>query len=87
MAKLTFDEVVELIRAERLRQDIKWGTIDVKNQSCAGHLMTLQAELDEAKHGWQKNVEGKHSALSEIVQVAAVAFACLEQYGAEGNPK
>ncbi len=87
MTKLTFEQVVELIRNERMFQDEKWGTIEEKNQSLAGHLQVLESELDEAKHGWIKNVPGKHSALSEVVQIAAVCFACLEQYGAEGNPK
>jgi hypothetical protein len=32
-----------------------------------------------------KNVEGRNSALAEVVQVAAVAVAMLQQYGFEGN--
>lgn len=85
--KLTFEEVSKYVFLERLRQDEKWGTLEEKDQSLAGMLLVLEAELVEAKEGWIKNVPGKHSALSEIVQVAAVAFAILEQHGVEGNPK
>lgn len=85
--KLTFEEVIKYIFLERLRQDEKWGKLEVKNQSLAGMLLVLEAELQEAKDGWMKNVQGKHSALSEVVQIAAVCVAILEQYGTEGNPK
>lgn len=79
-------EVYLAINNERDNQDEKYGTLDVKKQSVAGYLMILEAEIAEAKAGWMKNKEGKHSALSEIKQVAATAVACLEQYGLEGNP-
>jgi hypothetical protein len=81
--QLTMEQVFDLIRAERERQDAKWGAD--KKQTCAGFLLVLEAELDEAKAGWMKNVEGKHSAMREIVQVAAVAVAALQQHGPEGN--
>lgn len=84
--KLSMNEVFELIRAERERQDIKWGALEEKKQSCAGYMHVLRAELTEAEDGWVKNREGKHSALREIVQLAATAVACLQQYGGEGNP-
>ena len=80
------DRVFDAIRAERAHQDAKWGTLEQKRQSCAGYIMVMEWELNEAKAGWMKNVEGRHSALSEIVQVAATAVACLEQYGHQGNP-
>lgn len=83
--KLTMEEVFALIRAERDRQDAKWGAD--RQQSCAGFLLVLEAELAEAKAGWMKNVEGKHAAMREIVQVAAVAVAALEQHGPDGNPQ
>ena len=84
---LTMDDVFDLIREERAYQDKKWGTLEDKGQSCAGYLVVLEKELDEAKDGWMKNVPGRDSTLGEVVQVAAVAVACLEQYGNEGNPK
>lgn len=84
--KLSMGTVFELIRAERKHQDQKWGSLEEKQQSCAGYLLILEAEIKEAKEGWEKNKEGKHSALREIIQVAATAVACLQQYGEEGNP-
>lgn len=84
--KLTMDEVFDLVRAEREHQDNKWGTIDDKKQSLAGYLLVIRKELDEAEAGWMKNINGKHSALTELVQVAATAVACLQQHGSEGNP-
>jgi hypothetical protein len=86
IVKLSFDEVVASLKLEREFQDAKYGSIDNKQQSVAGYLLVLEAELNEAKTGWLKNVEGKHSSLAEIRQIAAVAIACLQQHGFEGNP-
>lgn len=83
----SMETVFAAIERERFNQDMKWGTIEDNTQSLPGFILTIQAELDEAKAGWQKNVPGKHSALSELVQVAAVCVAALEQYGLEGNPR
>lgn len=80
---LTPAEVFEAIVAERARQDAKWGTNHP--QSLPGFLMVMESELDEAKRGWIKNVEGKHAPLNEVVQLAAVCFACLERYGVAGT--
>ncbi len=85
MTKLTFEEVVASIKQERDRQDAKWGPLEDRNQSIAGFLLVLQAELDEAVAGWIKNKEGDHSSLNEIRQVAAVAVACLMTHGLTGN--
>jgi len=79
--------VFDAIRAERAHQDAKWGTLEQKRQSCAGFIMVMEWKLVEAKSGWVNNSEGKHSALRTIVQIAATAVACLEQYGDEGNPQ
>ena len=84
--KMTFEEVVESLKQERERQDKKWGSLEEKQQSLAGYMMVIKKELEEAEEGWMKNIEGKHSSLSEIRQVAATAIACLQQYGVEGNP-
>ena len=80
------EEVFELIKQEREYQDFKWGTLDEKQQSLAGYMLVIRKELEEAENGWMKNKKGKHSALTELVQVAATAVACLQQYGSEGNP-
>jgi len=84
--KLTFGQVMDEIKKERQRQDAKYSTLEEKQQTVAGFILILRSELAEAEAGWMKNVEGKHSSLAEILQVAAVAVACLEQYGIEGNP-
>lgn len=83
MKKMTTDEVFELIKREREYQNKKWGRD--RTQSIPGFIAVIEGELNEAKHGWLKNVPAKHSSLSEILQIAAVAVACIEEHGAEGN--
>ena len=80
------NEVYAAIDAERDHQDQKWGKLEQKKQSVAGYLLVMERELAEAKAGWTHNIPDKHSALAEIVQIAATAVACLEQHGLEGNP-
>jgi hypothetical protein len=81
-----FDQVLTAIVAERAHQDEKWGPLSTKQQSIAGYLLVLEKELDEAKSGWIMNAEGRDSALAEVLQIAAVAVACLQQHGLNGNP-
>lgn len=83
--KMSFEEVITSVKQERDYQDNKWGTIAEHNQSIPGYLLILRKELEEAENGWMKNKSGRDSALAEIRQVAAVAIACLQQYGIEGN--
>lgn len=83
--KMTFEEVVESVRLERQFQDEKWGDLDSRDLSVPGFMLVMKKELEEAEDGWIKNIGGKHSSLAEIRQVAAVAIACLQQYGTEGN--
>jgi hypothetical protein len=83
--KMTFEQAIESVKIEREHQDLKWGTLEEKNQSVAGYLVILEKELEEAKNGWMKNKPGKDSALAEIRQIAAVAMACIQQHGIEGN--
>lgn len=80
---MSFDDVVEAVRQERAHQDRKWGK--EREQSLPGFLLIAESELDEAKLGWSKNLQGRHSALAELIQVAAVCFAAIERYGFEGN--
>lgn len=82
---MTFEEAVESVRKEREFQDFKWGSLDEKQQSVAGYLVILEKELEEAKNGWMKNKPGAQSSLAEIRQIAAVAIACMQQHGIEGN--
>ena len=85
MTKMTFEEVVKSVKEERDFQDKKWGSLDEREQSIPGYLLILKKELIEAEDGWCKNVQGKHSSLAEMRQIAAVAIACLQQHGIEGN--
>ncbi len=85
MTKMTFEEVIQCIKKERDYQDEKWGSLDEREQSIPGYMLVLKKELVEAEDGWCKNVQGKHSSLAELIQVAAVAIACLQQHGIEGN--
>lgn len=80
---LSFEDVVEAVRIERGSQDIKWGLH--REQSLAGFIAVIEAELIEAKKGWIKNRDGKSAPLNEIVQIAAVCFNALERYGLTGS--
>jgi hypothetical protein len=79
------EEVFEAISKERDNQIEKWGTD--RKLSLPGFLLVLEEELNEAKYGWMKNLPGKSAPLNELVQVAAVAVACLEKYGITGTSK
>jgi hypothetical protein len=81
----SIEEVFAEIRKEREYQDAKWGTIAEHQQSIPGYLLIIRKELEEAENGWMKNVQGRDSAMAEILQIASVAVAALEQYGFEGN--
>lgn len=82
--KISFEDVIEAIKKERAHQEAKWGKDDP--QSCAGFLLIIQAELNEAIAGWMKNLPGKSACMNELVQVAATAIAALERYGTTGTP-
>lgn len=87
------EELVQLVREHRQAlhalftelkyQRSKWGAD--KPQSLPGFLLILESELREAKHGWIKNLDGRNAPLSEVVQIAAVALACLTRYGTTGS--
>jgi hypothetical protein len=76
----TIFEVFTRILDEREYQDSKWGYLDATDRSISDYLLIMRKELGEAENGWIKNLEGRDSALSEILQVAAVAVACLQKY-------
>jgi hypothetical protein len=77
----TRQQVYAEIDKEREYQRNKWGD---KPQSLAGYLLILQKEVNEAIDGWMKNSDGRDAPLNEVLQVAAVAVACMEQYGCDG---
>jgi hypothetical protein len=73
------------VSLEREHQEQKWGA--EKPQSLPGFLLVLESELEEAKRAWTKNhTAPRQSVMEEIVQIAAVAVAAIERYGAEGCP-
>lgn len=70
------------IRAEIKYQDEKFGAD--KGQSLIGYLTVVENEISEAKHGWTKNLKGRHSPLHELLQAVTVGIRCLNRYGTSG---
>lgn len=68
------------IAQERLYQNNKYGTPDDRSLSVGDYLTILDVELTEAKQAFARN-QDTDAALLEILQVAAVAVACLERHG------
>ena len=74
-------DIFDAIGRERDYQDAKWGTPANYPHSVGEWLLILESELQEAKQAWCKGM-GDYDALLELMQVAAVAVACMEQHGA-----
>lgn len=74
--------VIRAIRDELEYQDNKWGAD--KQQSLPGYMIIIQNELNEAVKGWTKDLEGRESALHELVQVIATAIRAVNTYGTVG---
>lgn len=79
------ENVFAAIDRERAWQEQKWGVNQDHPHSVGEWLLIVESELAEAKHAWVKGA-GDHDALAELVQVAAVAVAALEQHGAIERP-
>lgn len=79
------ENVFAAIDRERAWQEQKWGTNQEHPHSVAEWLLIVESELAEAKHAWTKGI-GDADALAELVQIAAVAVAALEQHGAIERP-
>lgn len=78
--------ILKAVMAERKFQDEKYGTIDKGGgHELGAWLIIIESELNEAKkalvHGGSKKASGRDSIRAELVQVAAVCFAALEQHG------
>lgn len=74
--KLERREIFAAIERERTYQDGKYpGPYDT-----ATYLLVLEAELQEAKMAWIKGTDSG-AALMEVLQIAAVAVACIEHHG------
>lgn len=76
----SFAEVFYAIERERNYQDDKWGDLEEHPHTVGEWLLIMESELNEAKQGWVKE-GGDMSALREVLQVATVAVACLQQHG------
>lgn len=76
----TRDEVFAAIEAERRHQNRKHGSIKVNPHTVGEFLLIADAEMQEAKQAWVKET-GDAAALCELLQVAAVAVACMETHG------
>lgn len=88
--------VFDAIELERQFQDRKYGPVSVVTgstvQGPGGHelgawLLIIEKELEEAKdavtHGGLKKPVGRDAIRHELVQIAAVCVAALEQHGLE----
>jgi hypothetical protein len=71
----------EAISQEREYQAIKHGE---HPHAVAEWIILLEEEIQEAKHAWKQH--GNDAAMSEIIQVAALAVAAMEQHGAQADP-
>lgn len=83
--------VFKAIVDERQFQDNKYGPVNGKGgHSLAAWLIIIESELEEAKravvHGGHQSMQGRDSVRAELVQIAAVAVAALEQHGIRELP-
>lgn len=72
-------EVFDAIGDERMHQIGKYGSDAARNLSIGDYLVILRQELDEAERAFVG--ETTPATLLEVLQVAAVAVACLERHG------
>lgn len=73
--------IVETVKAERQRQVVKWGN---KNRSVPEYVMLMEDKLREVRTAWCTN-EGDQAALMEVLKLAALALACIEQNAPESS--
>jgi hypothetical protein len=74
-------EVFAAIEAERRRKNSTYSGIKVNTTHTVGEfLLIADAKMQEAKQAWVKDT-GDATALCELLQVAAVAVACMETHG------
>lgn len=79
-------QVMVAIGKEREFQDQKWGSIDKNPHTIGGWLLLIESELEEAKRALIKGSTGRDAVRAEIIQIAAVCVAALEQHGVVDFP-
>ena len=92
---MTFDTIIKCnnleqvdamnaILEERKFQDGKYGSLDDGGSHQLGEwILLIEDELSEAKHALIKGGVGRNSLRSELIQVAALVLAALEQHGCD----
>ena len=76
--------IIDAIQRERDYQDAKWGTVEENPHSIFQWANLIDEELLEASRSIDNG--RKLAALREILQVAVVCVACLEQHGIVERP-
>jgi hypothetical protein len=71
---------IEAIQWERKFQDRKHGGVKKHPHTVGEWLLIIESELLEAKEAWVCG-GGDLGALREILQVASVCVACMQQHG------
>lgn len=78
-------DVINVVLEERDFQDEKWGPIDENPHDLGTWLLLIESELDEAKLAAVKGGKGRNAVRHELVQVAALCMAALENHGLDSN--
>lgn len=73
-------DIFDAITRERFYQDAKRGPAHDRNLSLGDWILIMQEELEEARKEFVRGV-GTKAALKEVLQVAAVGVACIENCG------
>lgn len=81
MPAISHHKVVELIAEERYYQDNKHGSILANPHEAGTWLLLIEAELAEAKNALIKGGKGRDTWTHELIQVAALCCAAIEQHG------
>lgn len=81
MSSSSFSDVVQAVAEERMFQDEKHGSIQESPHEIGSWVLLIEAELNEVKSALIKGGFGRDSYRSELIQVAALCFAALEQHG------
>jgi len=74
-------QVLNAVLEERDFQDQKWGPIDENPHDMGTWLLLIESELNEAKLAAVKGGDGRNAVRHELIQVAALCMATLENHG------